>query len=124
MELTFDFFDFDPFEDNCLPGDPSYDDLYGGNLSGLYPDEEHFVIEVSADGTTLSRGTFSNAGCGDWNITVTAVWNVESMRKKTSELRKGEAFKLKAEGDDKTHTFKVSKKFKQARDNLIVDLID
>ena len=41
-----------------------------------------------------------------------------------SALRKGEAFKLKAEGDDKTHTFKVSKKFKQTRDNLIVDLVD
>lgn len=64
------------WDDECLPGDMSYDYIFGGNQSGMFPDRDGFIVSDKK----LYHVTYSHSDGDSWNIYIQDEWDVKSKK--------------------------------------------
>ena len=70
-------------DEKCLPGDMMFDGIFGGNQSGMFPDESGVILGEDS----LMQVTYSH-DCNDdsWSITVDNEWTLRSNNKGVIEV--------------------------------------
>ena len=101
------------------PGTVEWDIVMGHNTTGLFPDEEHYVLE----GDMLTQVTFSHAGGGALEPSVYGLsWTVENISQINKPLFGDEWLTFEQDGIKYKAT--LNKKYKQSRDCYVVDLTE
>ena len=99
------------------PGTVEWDIVLGQNTTGLFPEEEHYVLE----GDELTSVTFSHAGGGAMEPSAYGLsWTVENISPVNKPLFGDEWFTFEQDGI--RYKAVINKKFRQSKDCLVVDV--
>lgn len=101
------------------PGTFSWDYVLGGNTTGLFPEETHYVLE----GSTLTEVTFTHTGGGAFRATESGPsFEVENISPVGTDANGDQVFTFEQDGT----TFKatVNKKYKHSDGALVVDVVE
>lgn len=99
------------------PGTFGWDYVLGGNTTGLFPDETHYVLE----GDTLTQVKFSHAGGGSMELSEYGPsWEVENISPAGDSLTGSQSFTFEQGGSKFKAT--INGKYKQREDCLTVDV--
>ena len=100
------------------PGTMEWDYMFGGNESGLYPDEVRYLINLEAE--SLTQLTFTFAGGGTWNYSETGSWAIDMDSVKGSLPR---SLEFKVVGDDTKYKAKPCTDYKIDEDGTLVNVV-
>lgn len=99
------------------PGTFEWDFVLGGNTTGLFPDETHYVLE----GDQLTEVTFTHTGGGTLSAAdYGEIYTVENISPIQKPLFGDQWFTLEQGGCKFRAT--LNKKYKQSKNCLIVDI--
>lgn len=101
------------------PGTFSWDYVLGGNTTGLFPEETHYILE----GNTLTEVTYTHTGGGSFKASVYGLsFEVENISPIVTDTDGNKVFTFVQDGTLFKAT--INSKFKQAKDMLVVDVIE
>ena len=95
------------------PGTFGWDYVLGGNTTGLFPDETHYMV----DGDVLIEVTMTHSGGGKYKPLYGDCWNITDI----SSVQSGE-FTFKQDG--RTYRATINSKYKTDNGCYIVDLAE
>ena len=95
------------------PGTFGWDYVLGGNTTGLFPDETHYMV----DGDVLIEVTMTHTGGGKFQPLYGDCWNITDI----SSVQNGE-FTFKQDG--RTYRATINSKYKTDNGCYIVDLAE
>lgn len=100
------------------PGTFSWDYVLGGNTTGLFPEESHYILE----GNTLTEVTYTHTGGGSFRPAEYGLsFEVENISPVAIDADGCKVFTFEQEGCLFRAT--INNKFNQTRDAIIVDVV-